>query len=193
MKITKLILAAIAASLTLSLSATTFTDFSSDENIDSAIFNDTWSGAYVDNTTFGTIGASATDFGSLIYVLSEPISMGSDTMISVIARLDAGNTATGFSVILYNDFSNYAYANFSSSLMSTSFSTLSVEYITEGLFDPSSVIAFGISGGSPSSTTTFRISFDSISTSAVPEPAAYAGLFGAAAIGFCVWRKRRAA
>lgn len=33
----------------------------------------------------------------------------------------------------------------------------------------------------------------SLTTSAVPEPATYAALFGLAAVGFCAWRKRRVA
>lgn len=51
-----------------------------------------------------------------------------------------------------------------------------------------SSIAF-IGAGSVSNTIGITLS----SVSAVPEPATYAALFGAASLGFCVWRKRRAA
>ena len=171
--------------------AETISNFNTSDNIGSSIFNDTWVGQYSDGGTFGSIGGTATDFGSFINILEAPVSIGGDTHINLTARLDSGNSATGVTVVLYNDFENYAYANFSSSLLTTNFTTLSVEFVAVGTFDASNVIAFGLSGGSPASTTNFRMSFDGISTSAIPEPSTAAALLGVAAIGFCGLRRRR--
>ncbi len=49
---------------------------------------------------------------------------------------------------------------------------------------------FGIAGSGTGAA--FRISFDSITLAAIPEPSAYAAMAGALALGLAVWRRRNA-
>jgi hypothetical protein len=156
-------------------------------------FSNTWSGALIQNGTFASIGSPATDFGDYRSLTFSAIDITGLANVSITARLDLGNTATGFTVNLISGSGNAsASAYFDASLFNTSnFVTVSTAWVDNGSFNPASLRAWQITGGSPSSTTNFRVSFDSLSVSAIPEPSTFAALIGLASLGFCAVRRRR--
>lgn len=187
--------ATLFASLAGAVQATVLSNFNDGDL--TGTFSNTWSGALIQNGTYATIGSPATDFGDYRSVNFTAISIASEGQISVTAKLDSGNTATGFTVnLISGSGSAYASAYFDATLFNSSgFTTASVSWVDGGSFNASSLRAWQIAGGSPSSSTTFRMSFDNLATtaSAVPEPAAYAVLLGVASLGFVASRRRRAA
>ncbi len=182
-----------AVSSATAFGATLLSDFNNGDL--TGTFSNTWSGSLVQNGTFASIGSPATDFGDYRSLTFSAIDISGLSTVSITARLDSGNTATGFTVnLISGSGSAFASAYFDASLFNTgSFVTVTTAWVDGGSFNPASLRAWQITGGSPSSTTNFRMSFDSLSVSAVPEPATYAGFFGLAALGFCVLRRRRAA
>lgn len=160
------------------------------DSIGGATFNDTWIGALTENATASTIGSPATDFGG--FVLIKSFNLTGNTGFTISAKLDSLNSAAGFTVTAYNSVSNYAAADFAaSSFNSLSFTSVTSDWITSGSFNPASVVRWGISGGSPSSTTNFRITFDNLqATSAVPEPGTLVLLTIAAGGGIISVRRR---
>ena len=83
----------------------------------------------------------------------------------------------------------------SMSSFSSSMSTVYVPISWVG-FDATNIDMWNLGGGQPApGANAFRMTFDNIAftTSAVPEPATYAALFGVSVLGLAVWRKRRAA
>lgn len=173
--------------------ATLLSDFNNGDL--TGTFSNTWSGSLIQNGTYASIGSPATDFGDYRSLTFSAIDISGLTTVSITARLDSGNTATGFTVnLISGSGSAYASAYFDASLFNTStFVTATTTWVDGGSFNPASLRAWQITGGAPSSTTTFRVSFDTLSVSAVPEPATYAAIIGLASLGFCAVRRRRRA
>ncbi len=184
---TLLVLLAIQSTLIGQASASVLiSNFGTDDSISGATFENSWVGALSENTTFSTIGSPATDFG--LFTLVQSLDLTGTTSFSISARLDSGNTAPGFTVIAYNSLTDFVSADFSAaSFTSGGFSTATGTFTTTGTFNPSSVTSWGISGGSPSSTTAFRVSFDNLT--AVPEPQAWVMIIGALML-MTIFRKR---
>jgi len=119
------------------------------------------------------------------------------TNLDTIVRVDSGNAATSFNVILYDSGGQAAlFATFSvSSLTVNSWNTVSssLQAASEG-GNPDDIAFFGIAGNG--SSQIFNMSFDKItltSGSAVPEPSTYAAILGAMVLGFVAYRRRVAA
>lgn len=149
--------------------------------------------AVSDSVAFSSVTAPAQDGGSFIASVAVPNLSGFDS-ISVTARTDVGNTAAGFIVTLYTGLSDYAFASFSTANFTSNFSTVTRSFTVVGAYDPTNIIAFGISGGQPFGIAAFRMSFDSVEaiTAPVPEPSTWAFGAGIAAVGYSVCRRRRA-
>lgn len=164
-------------------------DFGTGDSIASAYFDDTWVGSLSETATDSSIGYPATDFGFFIYVLSSPIDFLSNNAFRITARIDPGNTATGFYVNAYSSIVDTATAFFDlSDFSSLTFTTVTQTFTTSGSFDPTNVIGWGISGGSPAPTIDFRVTFDKFEV--VPEPQTFTLL--ACGLGaLAIMRKRR--
>ncbi len=187
-------LTAIAACIlflsTVANAAVTISNFGTGSSISSATFSDTWIGSLSENATTSTIGSPATDFGN--FLLVTPLNLTGNNGFSLTAKLDSGNTATGFIVLAYNTPTDFASAAFTASgFNSSSFSTVTSAWSTTGSFNPAGVIGWSISGGAPSSTTVFRVSFDNLQATAVPEPGTIGLLALAAGSGIFLRLRRR--
>jgi hypothetical protein len=147
--------------------------------------------AVSNSATFTSVISPATNGGEMFSLVS-PSSLAGLDALRITARVDSGNLSSGFVVTVYSSSNDYASASFSTSTFNASFSTATTAWVVTGAFNPASVIAFGISGGVPSGTSAFRMSFDSLSAvSAIPEPSTFAALIGLASLGFCAVRRRR--
>lgn len=158
------------------------------------------SGSWVGQTSLSagvlTVSGSAKD--EIGYTVSASINASTYNYLEIIARTESGN-ASNFSVRFEDSNLNEYVVTALSSSLSSSLSTIYVPLNwtaanTANGFDSTSITAWGF-GGSGLGTVAFAYSVDklSLTTSAVPEPATYAALFGVASLGFVAWRKRRAA
>ena len=158
-------------------------------------FSNTWSGALVQNGSYATVGSPATDFGDYRSLTFSAVDITGQSLVTITAKLESGNTATGFTVnLISGSGSAAATAYFDASLFNSGgFTTASTSWVDAGTFNSTSLRAWQITGGSPASNTTFRMSFDalSVAAAAIPEPATYAGLLGAAVLAGAFWHKRR--
>jgi hypothetical protein len=75
----------------------------------------------------------------------------------------------------------------------STYTTVTILYSPEAAFNPDNVNLIRFAGISPSGGGNIDVKINSISASAIPEPSTYAALFGAAALGLAVYRKRRPA
>jgi hypothetical protein len=125
---------------------------------------------------------------------ASPLSIGSNTFLSVTAQALTGNVATSFTVFLVDTSGFTAYAAFGAfDFVTGSYTTLTGSLTFQSGFHPSSVDSMIISGNQPGGTAPFNVSFDNVAAvSAIPEPATSAALAGIFTLGFVFWRRRRA-
>lgn len=117
------------------------------------------------------------------------------TQLSVTAKLESGNAAPGFIINLYDGdgsglgalTATFSTGDFNAATFTTSTMTLGAH---SELGNVANIKYFGIAGSGTGAA--FRISFDSITLAAIPEPSAYAAMAGALALGLAVWRRRNA-
>lgn len=156
-----------------------------------------WTGATSVSAGVFTVGAGADNSGTFLFVppiATVPINATAlnFTQVSVTARIDGGNLAPGFLVILFDGNGNGAlFGTFSAATYSAGFTTQTVTlapHANGGL--ASDIQYYGIAG--TGTTDAFRMSFDAvtISAAAVPEPSTYAMIAGVLAFGFVAWRRR---
>lgn len=113
-------------------------------------------------------------------------------VLTVAARIDSGNVASGFVVNFFDSGGNGVLtATFSSG----SFSNLGFTAVSSALvLHPNlgvitDIVSFGIAG--VGNGDAFRFSFDSIvAGSVIPEPSTYAAILGLLALGFVAYRRR---
>jgi hypothetical protein len=138
--------------------------------------------------------ANSTDNSTskLEFFSASPLSIGTNTFLSVTAQALASNVATTFSVMLVDSSAIIARAAFDLSQFPTgSFSTQVVALTFGGGFNPLSIDSIIVSGDQLGGTSNFRVSFDQIAAvSAVPEPSTYAIFAGILALGFVTLRRR---
>lgn len=135
---------------------------------------------------------SATSF--VEFFNASPVSIGTNTSLSVTAHTLPGNASSSFTVFLLDTSGNSAYAAYDASFFITgSYSTATVQLTTVGAFNPASIDSLRISGNQPGGSSAFGFSFDNISAvSAVPEPSTYALFFGLSGLLVAAWHRRTA-
>lgn len=165
-------------------------------NFDS-LGGDNYSGDWIAATSISggvaTIGAPALADGFLAFadIQAGTISLSQPLLLSYVARVDAGNLSNSFSVSFAD--TNGDYTN-TSVIVTTGwivgeFISGTVAIMPTGNGSPSDVAFFTLSGDNTSNA--FRMSFDSLTLSAIPEPATYAALAGAVGLGLAMVRRRK--
>ncbi|HVS53182.1 MAG TPA: hypothetical protein VHD62_12570 [Opitutaceae bacterium] len=122
---------------------------------------------------------------------ASPVSIGTDTALSVTAQSLATNTAPAFTISLIDTSGHTAFATFNAGQFITgSYTTATGSLTFQSGFNATQIDSMIISGGQLSGTDRFNISFDTVSATAVPEPAFYATLAGIGALGLALWARR---
>jgi hypothetical protein len=187
-----LALVAILAAAKLS-AAVTISDFGTPFSNGTLVGD--WSTTFTSDATTTTFTTGTVNGGDFIEILPLGDLTGL-TQFEVTAKVDAGNAAPSFTISVFTTGSDFISATFATNQFTGSYTTVTATFSQTGTFDPLSILGWGISGGEPSGSTNFRMSFDSIVASspvAVPEPSTYASLAGVAALGFVAYRRRRVA
>ena len=146
-------------------------------------------GSGVYNITGSTSTNSADS--SIVFFNSPSLAIGTNTQLSVTAQVLSGNTAGSFTIFLANANGRSASVSFSTSLFNGGgYATATLSLVPTSGFDPNAIETLTITGNQIGGTDSFRISFDNISATSVPEPATYAAILGAATLGLAYLRRR---
>jgi hypothetical protein len=142
-----------------------------------------------------TIGSPALADGNFEFadISAGTISLDTSLVLNYTARVDVGNLSNSFLVRIADTSGDYSLQALivTTSWVSAQFVTGSAVLTSSGTGDASQSAYFTLSGDG--STNAFRMSFDSLSVSAIPEPSSYTTLFGVTALGACLLRRRRKA
>jgi len=158
-----------------------------------ALFQYSWDSAA--NTTLAggllTIGGSAVNDGAFYDINPLTGSWSSFNAIQITARKDEGNTADLFNFYIDTNSGEVSYAiPVYTNLFTSTLSTVTVNIPSLGSVPPNAVEVWGITttaGGSDA----FRMTFDSIALTTIPEPSTYAAIFGALTLGGVCYRRYR--
>lgn len=188
--LTKILIASVTCLVGGANAATLLNDFNSSGTWTTNGITVTQSG-----TGFGEVSGVDSSLNYAEYYFSNSLNIGADNVISVRGLLLGGNTATNFSVSLFNDDTLQGVsAVFSTAAFNSGgYTTVDVVLSPNIAFNPAAVDFIRISGVAPSGGGTIALRIDSISVSAIPEPATFAGLMGLAALGYAAARRRRLA
>jgi hypothetical protein len=194
MKLTKyLVFAVLLFGLKASAATSLLSDFNS---ISGASITGSWVGQTSLSSGVFTVGGAAKD--EIGFTFNSSINATSYGYLEIIAKVDSGN-ASNFSIRFEDSNLNEYVVTLLASSFTSSLTTIYVPLNWTAAnsangFDSSSITAWGF-GGNGVGTVAFAYSVDqlALSTSAVPEPATYAAIFGLAALGFGAVRRRRKA
>jgi len=140
--------------------------------------------------------ASATNADSA-YVersLIAPVTVSTNSLVSISLRLLADNTAESLTVFLLDSSANSAFATFQTSDFNTTvFVTRSLALTADPSFDYNEVSAFRLTGNDPFASFTVSVAVDTLATiTPVPEPATYGLVASGAVFALAAWRRRSA-
>ena len=161
-------------------------------------FEGSWRGGspianqYVQNSGFISIqsvsGGNPLDDASDFFVTPSTFSIGSFVTVSVTAKIDTGNAASSFKLLLQDGNFKTEVATFSLASFNGSFSTQTSTLSTTSGFDSSHIVLWQIVSGNPGNSNAFRVSFDNAAV--VPEPSTFA-LLGLGLAGALAARRHR--
>ncbi len=138
---------------------------------------------------------------SVTGALANPVSLGSQvpSSISLAATVTSATIPTSlFSVTLYSqigaDYFAYEYNAYWSGVVQNVPTTLFLNPAAgnSGPFDPTNIVGITLGVGGVSGVS-YTVVLDTLTASAVPEPATYAAIFGLLAVGLVAYRRRVAA
>lgn len=152
-----------------------------------------WVGQVTQNATTITVGGTANDDNGW-GTTSVNVNATGLSFVTFTAQRESGNVASSLTIQFEDISLNTQIYSFSTSSFNIgSLSTVSVALAWTGGFDPTQITGWNIGGGAASpGSSAFRMSFDNLSFTAVPEPSTYAVIFGGLALGFAAWRRRSA-
>jgi len=144
-------------------------------------------GSGVYNLTGGTNG----DAAGVYYYLASSLSIFGSDSLALTAQLLSGNAATEFSVSVYdvNDVSATAVFNLGDFSNGTYLTNLAPLTASSG-FDSTQVSYLVLSGATFGASEPVAISLDHLAATAIPEPSAYAAMFGGIALVGVMLRRR---
>jgi hypothetical protein len=146
---------------------------------------------------YNILGTAKDDTNSILEYFYTPTPAnitGNSTFLSMTFETLNTNTASSFTVTLFDTNAKSAYATFLLGSYTGVYTTQSSALTAQGGFLFNSIDSFQISGNQVGGTATLNVSFDNLSaTSAVPEPATYAAIFGLFAFGMVALRRRMTA
>jgi len=151
-----------------------------------------WVGQVTPNATTITVGGTAGDQNGWA-ATGQNIDASAMNWVAITAQVDSGNVAASVAVrftdaSLVSEIVNVSMISFTSSL-----TTVYIPVAWTSGIDNSAITSWSIGGGNVGSST-FHMTFDNLAlTTAVPEPATYAVIFGALALGFVAYRRRQVA
>jgi len=133
---------------------------------------------------------------AFFFYAASPGDLTGDSLLAVSAKLLAGNTASTFTVSLFDAFGGSAFAVFSTGdFNGNAFTTNLAAVNFQSGFDATNVSSFQISGGQVGGIDTLDFAVDAlISTSSptmIPEPSTYAAIIGALVLGLTGSRRFR--
>jgi len=185
-------LASIFSILSLGLSAQTVSTF---DALGGDNYGGSWvtSGAITFNSSVATVGSPALADGNFEFanIAAGTISANTSLVLNYTARIDSGNLSNSFLVRFADSTGTYAIEGLvtTTTWIAGQWNTGNATLSLAGGGNTSDLTYFTVTGDGTANAV--RMSFDSFSISAVPEPATYAALFGILSLGFSVWRKRR--
>jgi hypothetical protein len=152
-----------------------------------------WVGQVTQNATTITVGGTANDDNGW-GTTSASVNATGMSFVTFTAQRDSGNAASSLTIQFEDVSLNTQVYSFSTSAFSIgSLSTVSVALAWTGGFDPTQITGWNIGGGAASpGSSAFRMTFDNLALTAVPEPSTYAAILGGLALGFAAWRRRSA-
>jgi hypothetical protein len=193
-----LLIVSISLALAFSSNAQILLSDFSDLNAQNPAFNGSWDGGspsvpqYIQGSGFISItpvnGGNPQNDGSFISLFDNPITLAGFDIISLTLRVDSGNTAPSFSIILYDSALATANAVFSLASFDSTFTTQQQNLIFDSGFNPNEVVAWSASGTNAPPDQPVRVSLDNVSV--VPEPSSLALLLLSGA-GLLASRRRR--
>jgi hypothetical protein len=139
---------------------------------------------------YNFVGGSNSDTASAFHFFSAPIDISGFGLLEVSALVLPGNTASTFTLSLFDSLGESAFAVFSTaSFGGPGYHTVLAALTFSPGFNAADLSSFQLSGGVSGGTDTLNLSVNQISV-AVPEPATY-GLFAALALVALVIHQRR--
>jgi hypothetical protein len=130
------------------------------------------------------------------FYFASPIDLQGNDSITISATLLVANTATNFSIGLFNDSTlEGVSAVYSTTAFNTAgYTTFQVVLSPNVAFNSSAVDFIRFAGVAPTGGGTIDIQINSIqATSAIPEPATFSIMVAFAALGLCAMRRRQRA
>lgn len=149
-----------------------------------------WVGQVTQNATTITVGGTANDDNGW-GTTSVSVNATGLSFVTFTAQRDVGNLASSLTIQFEDSSLNtqvYSVSTSAFNLGSMSTVNIALAWTT---VDPTQITGWNIGGGNaPPGSSAFRMTFDNMSLTAVPEPSTYAAIFGGLALGFAAWRRR---
>lgn len=205
--IKKLSVALAALLAAAACSAQVLNDFSAFYKAETTYFKGSWTagadsgpiasfqqGAGVFDFVGGTNSSEAgVDFFFMNPSLTDiaPLNVGVNRTLQVNAQTLAGNAATSFVVILFDNSASQKFASATfdlTSISGSSISTVSSLLTAQAGFDWSQVQGFTITGGITGGSQLLNLRMDGLAV--IPEPSTYAMILGGLTLGVVVIRRR---
>ena len=144
-------------------------------------------------------GSDADTSGAYFFYTSNPGDLTGLGLLQVSARVLAGNTASNFTVSLFDSLGESAFAVFSTAAFAgPGFTTVSTALVTSPGFDRTDLASFLITGGVFGGTGTLNLALDNLAItviprapSAVPEPSVYGTVGALILVGLVGFRRIR--
>jgi hypothetical protein len=140
---------------------------------------------------YNFVGGSNSDTAAAFHFFETPLDISGFSLLEISARVLPGNTASTFTVSLFDSLGESAFAVFSTgSFAGPGYLTASAVLTFSPGFNLTDLAFFQLSGGVSGGTDTLNLSVNHLNV-AVPEPATYGVFAGLALLALVVAKRRR--